>query len=138
VVWDVLRAFVVDVFSRFIVGWQASTSLRTDLALDALEQAIWARNRDTSGDAGIEASVGSVGDSYDNALAETIVGLYKTELVRNRGPWRGIDDLELATLEWVDWFNHRRLLAPIGDISPAEYETTYYSQLGQLTLPGTQ
>jgi putative transposase len=156
-------AFIVDAFSRFIVGWQASTSLRTDLALDALEQAIWSRNQQRGGDtdrlvhhsdrgvqylairytdrlvdAGIEASVGSVGDSYDNALAETIIGLYKTELVRNRGPWRGIDDLELGTLEWVDWFNHRRLLGPIGDVPPAEYETTHYSQLGQLTLPGTQ
>ncbi len=143
-------AFVVDVFSRHIVGWRVSRSLKTELVLDALEQAIWAR-QDTSklihhsdrgcqylsiryserlSEAGIEASVGSVGDSYDNALAETINGLYKTEVIRhpNRGPWKTIDEVEYATLEWVDWFNNRRLLKPIGNIPPVEYEKQYYEQ----------
>ena len=124
-------AFVIDAFSRFIVGWQASRSLRTDLALDALEMAIWRRQGQLEGlvhhsdrgsqylsiryterlaEAGAVTSVGSRGDSYDNALAETIIGLYKTELIRRRGPWKGIDQVEYATLEWVDWFTHRRLL----------------------------
>jgi putative transposase len=135
-----------------IVGWQASRSLRTDLALNALEQAIWSRQRegaDLTGlvhhsDRGVQYvairyterlaangvvnSVGSRGDSYDNALAETMFGLYKTELVRARGPWRGLDDLELATLEWVDWFNHRRLFEDHGRIPPAEFEDRYYRQ----------
>ena len=139
-----------DVYSRMIVGWQASRSLRTDLALDALEQAIWSRQRaghDLGGlvhhsDRGVQDlavryterlaangvinSVGSRGDSYDNALAESINGLYKTELVRNKGPWRGLDDLDLATLEWVDWFNHRRLFENHGRIPPAEFEANYY------------
>jgi len=140
-------AFVVDAFSRFIVGWQISRSLRTDLALDALEMAIWARKDDLDGlvhhsdrgsqylsiryterlgDAGAVTSVGSRGDSYDNALAETIIGLYKTELIRRGGPWKGIDDVEFGTLEWVDWFNHRRLLEPIGDVPPAELEVAYH------------
>jgi putative transposase len=139
-------ALVVDAFSRFIVGWQASRSLRTDLALDALEMAIWRRQAQLDGlvhhsdrgsqylairyterlaDAGAVASVGSRGDSFDNALAETIIGLYKTELVRRRGPWRGLDEVEYATLEWVDWFNHRRLLEPIGYVPPAEFEATF-------------
>jgi len=142
-------SFVIDVFSRFIVGWRASTSLRTDLALDALEQAIWVRHGDLDGlvhhsdrgsqylsirytqrlcEAGIEPSVGSVGDSYDNALAESIIGLYKTELIRMRGPWKRLDDVEYATLEWVDWFNHRRLYEPIGDIPPAEKEANHHRQ----------
>ena len=145
-------AFITDVFSRRIVGWQASTSLRTDLALHALEQAIWDRARageDLDGlvhhsdrgvqylairyterlaEVGVVNSVGSKGDSYDNALAESIIGLYKTELIRNRGPWRGLDDLELATLEWVDWFNHRRLFHELGRIPPAEFEERYYRQ----------
>ena len=146
-------SFVVDAFSRRIVGWQASRSLRTDLAIYALEQAIWERTRsgatDLDGlihhsDRGVQylsiryterlaandivASVGSRGDSFDNALAETIIGLYKTELVRNKRPWRGLDDLELATLEWVDWFNHRRLFHELGRIPPAEYETNHYRQ----------
>ena len=143
-------AFVTDVFSRRIVGWRASRSLETGLALDALEQAIWDRlDGDPDGlvhhsdhgsqylsiryterlrDAGIEPSVGSVGDSYDNAMAETINGLYKTELIHRRGPWEGLDDVEYATLEWVDWFNHRRILEPIGDIPPAEYEANYNRQ----------
>ena len=139
-------AFVVDVFARRIVGWRVNRSLRTELVLDALEQALWSRH-DTAGlihhsdrgsqylsiryterlaVAGVEASVGSVGDSYDNALAETIIGLYKTEVIRTRGPWKTLDDVEYATLEWVDWFNHRRLLAPIGNVPPAEYEKMYY------------
>ena len=141
-------AFVTDVFARRIVGWRVSRSLKTDLVLDALEQAIWARGHshdlihhsdrgsqylsirytDRLADAGIEASVGSVGDSYDNALAETINGLYKTEVIRHKGPWRSIDDVEYATLDWVDWFNHRRLLEPIGNIPPAELERAYYRQ----------
>lgn len=141
-------AFVMDAYSRRILGWQTSTTLRTDLALDALEMALWTRSKeDLSGvihhsdrgvqylsiryterlaEAGAVTSVGSRGDSYDNALAETIIGLYKTELIRKRGPWRNLDDVEYATLEWVDWFNHRRLFEPIGDIPPAELEDMYY------------
>jgi putative transposase len=139
-------ALVIDAFSRFLVGWQASRSLRTDLALDALEMAIWRRQARLEGlvhhsdrgsqylairyterlaEAGAVTSVGSRGDSYDNALAETIIGLYKTELIRRRGPWKGLDEVEYATLEWVDWFNHRRLLEPIGHIPPAEFEAAY-------------
>jgi transposase InsO family protein len=142
-------AFIIDAFSRFLVGWQASRSLRTDLALDALEMAIWRRQAQLEGlvhhsdrgsqylairyterlaEAGAVTSVGSRGDSYDNALAETIIGLYKTELVRQRGPWRGIDQVEYATLEWVDWFNHRRLLAPIGYVPPAEFEAAFHRE----------
>jgi putative transposase len=140
-------AFVIDAFSRMLVGWQASRSLRTDLALDALEMAIWRRQAQLDGlvhhsdrggqylairyterltEAGAVTSVGSCGDSYDNALAETIIGLYKTELIRRRGPWKGLDEVEYATLEWVDWFNHRRLLAPIGHVPPAEFEAAYH------------
>ena len=140
-------AFVIDAFSRFLVGWQASRSLRTDLALDALEMAIWRRQTQLDGlvhhsdrgsqylairyterlaEAGAVTSVGSRGDSYDNALAETIIGLYKTELIRRRGPWKGIDQVEYATLEWVDWFNHSRILEPIGHVPPAEFETAYH------------
>jgi transposase InsO family protein len=139
-------ALVIDAFSRFIVGWQASRSLRTGLALDALEMAIWRRQAQLDGlvhhsdrgsqylsiryterlaEAGAACSVGSRGDSYDNALAETIIGLYKTELIRRRGPWKGLDEVEYATLEWVDWFNHRRLLEPIGHVPPAEFEAAY-------------
>jgi putative transposase len=145
-------AFISDAYSRMIVGWQASRSLRSDLALDALEQAIWARSGRGRGldelvhhsDRGVQYlairyterlaetgavnSVGSRGDSYDNALAETIIGLYKAELVRNRGPWRGLDHLEYATLEWVDWFNHRRLFEAHGQIPPAEFEDNHYRQ----------
>jgi putative transposase len=142
-------AFIIDAFSRFIVGWQASRSLRTDLALDALEMAIWARRGGLEGlvhhsdrgsqylairyterlaEAGAVTSVGSRGDSYDNALAETIIGLYKTELICRRGPWKGMDDIEYATLEWVDWFNHRRLLDPIGHVPPAEFEAAYHQR----------
>ncbi len=139
-------AFITDVFSRKIVGWRVSNSLRSDLALDALEQALHARpdlqqlvHHSDRGvqylsiryterlkDIGIEPSVGSVGDSYDNALAETINGLYKTEIIRPNGPWRNIEEVEFATLEWVDWFNHRRLLEPIGNIPPAEFEAMYF------------
>src|SRR5881396_1374050 len=143
-------AFVIDVFARRIVGWRASASLRTDLALDALEQAIYYRCDDTIGDlihhsdrgtqylsiryterladAGIELSVGSRGDAYDNALAETVIGLFKTEVIRRRGPWRSLEAVEFATLAWVDWFNHRRLLEPIGYVPPAEYEERYYTK----------
>jgi putative transposase len=142
-------AMVIDAFSRFLVGWQAARSLRTDLALDALEMAIWRRQAQLEGlvhhsdrgsqylairyterlaEAGAVVSVGSRGDSYDNALAETIIGLYKTELIRRRGPWRGLDEVEYATLEWVDWFNHRRLLAPIGHVPPAEFEAAYHQR----------
>jgi putative transposase len=144
-------AFIIDAFSRFLVGWQASRSLRTDLALDALEMAIWRRQAQLEGlvhhsdrggqylsiryterlaEAGAVTSVGSRGDSYDNALAETIIGLYKTELVRRRGPWRGLDEVEYATLEWVDWFNHRRLLEPIGYVPPAEFEAAFRREEG--------
>ena len=139
-------AFVIDVFSRAIVGWRASTSLRSDLALDALEQAIHGRGNpegvihhsdrgvqylsihytERLAEAGIEPSVGSVGDSYDNALAETVIGLYKTELIHRRGPWRHFEAVEFRTLEWVDWFNTRRLLEPIGDVPPHEFEEAYY------------
>jgi putative transposase len=143
-------AFIVDAYARRIVGWRVSPSLRTDLALDALEQALWARTprglgglvhhsdrgvqylsiryTERLGEAGIAPSVGSVGDSYDNALAESVIGLFKTEVIWRRGPWRSIDDVEYAVLEWVDWFNHRRLLEPIGNIPPAEKEDTYYRQ----------
>jgi putative transposase len=139
-------AFVTDVFSRKIVGWRVSNSLRSDLALDALEQALHARcdlddlvhhsdrgvqyvsirYTERLAEIGIEPSVGSVGDSYDNALAETIFGLFKTEVIRHNGPWRNLEEVEFATLEWVDWFNHQRLLEPIGDVPPAEFEAMYY------------
>jgi putative transposase len=143
-------AFVVDVFSRRIVGWRAAASMRTDLVLDALEQAIYDRCDDDTGDlvhhsdrgsqylsiryterladAGIELSVGSRGDAYDNALAETIIGLFKAEVIRPRGPWRTLEAVEFATLDWVDWFNTRRLLEPLGYLPPAEYEANYYKQ----------
>jgi transposase InsO family protein len=140
-------AFVIDVFSRMIVGWRVSNSLRSDLALDALEQAIWDRNElsdlihhsdrgvqylsirytERLTEAGIEPSVGSKGDSYDNALAESVIGLFKTEVIRSKGPWRNLEDVEFAVLEWVWWFNNRRLLEPIGYIPPAEYEKVFYS-----------
>ena len=144
-------AFVIDVFARRIVGWRVSTSMRTDFVLDALEQALYARQPEQDGrlihhsdrgsqyvsiryserlaEAGIEPSVGSKGDSYDNALAETINGLYKAELIHRRAPWKTREAVELATLEWVDWFNHQRLFEPIGYIPPAEAEANYYRQL---------
>jgi transposase InsO family protein len=147
-------AFVIDVFARFIVGWRVSRSLKTDLVLDALEQAVWSRKEidglihhsdrgsqylsirysDRLSEAGIAASVGSVGDSYDNALAETINGLYKTEVIRHQGPWKNIVAVEYATVEWVDWFNHRRLLEPIGNVPPAELEMQYYRQQPEQAL----
>jgi len=139
-------AFVIDVFARCIVGWRVSRSMQTDLVLDALEQALHARQVNTGlihhsdrgvqylsiryserlEENGVEASVGSTGDSYDNAMAETIIGLYKTEVIHPRGPWRSLDAVEYATLEWVDWFNNRRLLEPIGHVPPAEFEREYY------------
>jgi putative transposase len=141
-------ALVIDAFARRIVGWRVSNTLRTDLALDALEQALYERSpaaaqplvhhsdrgsqylsiryTERLKDAGLEPSVGSVGDSYDNALAESIIGLYKAEVIRRRGPWRDLEAVEFATLEWVHWFNHRRLLEPIGYIPPAEKEAAYY------------
>jgi putative transposase len=141
-------AFVIDVFSRAIVGWRVSSSLRSDLALDALEQALWARQpggglvhhsdrgvqylsiryTERLAEAGVEASVGSKGDSYDNALAEAVNALFKTELIYRRGPWRSREAVELATLEWVDWFNNRRLLEPLGYVPPAEFEAAYYDK----------
>jgi putative transposase len=154
-------ALVVDVFSRFIVGWQASTNLRADLALDALEMALWQRRgmhldglvhhsdhgvqylsiryTERLDQAGLRRSVGSRGDSYDNALAESTIGLYKTELIHRRGPWRTIDDVEIATLEYVDWFNHRRLHGEIGMIPPAELEATHTAATAHLiTEAGNQ
>ena len=144
-------AFVIDVFARRIVGWRVSSSMQTDFVLDALEQALYARRNEREGDlvhhsdrgsqyvsiryserlaeAGIEPSVGSKGDSYDNALAETINGLYKAELIHRRAPWKTKEAVELATLEWVAWFNNHRLLEPIGYIPPAEAEANYYRQL---------
>lgn len=144
-------AFVIDTFARRIVGWRASRTAHAGFVLDALEQALHARRPARSGglihhsdrgsqyvsiryterlaEAGIEPSVGSVGDSYDNALAETINGLYKTEVIHRRGPWRSFEAVEYATLEWVDWFNHRRLLEPIGNIPPAEAEERYYAMI---------
>ncbi|MCW8107431.1 IS3 family transposase, partial [Alteromonas ponticola] len=146
-------AFVTDVFSRKIVGWRVMKSMQTQLILDALEQALWARGKpkgvihhsdrgsqyvsirysERLSEAGFSASVGSVGDSYDNALAETINGLYKTEVIHKDGPWKGLEQVELATLDWVDWFNNRRLLSSIGDIPPLEYEENYYRQLAEDT-----
>jgi putative transposase len=140
-------AFVIDVFARRIVGWRVSSSLRSDLALDALDQALYdrplageplihhsdrgvqylsIRYTERLAEAGIEPSVGSTGDSYDNALAESVIGLYKTEEIYRRGPWKGVEDVEFATLEWVAWYNTRRLLEPLGYVSPDEFERAYY------------
>jgi putative transposase len=140
-------AFLIDVYSRFIVGWRVSRTMQTDFVLDALEQALYARQPDPNtlihhsdrgvqyvsiryserlAEAGIEPSVGSKGDSYDNALAETINGLYKAEVIHRRKPWKTAETVEIATLEWVAWFNHHRLLEPIGYIPPAEAEANYY------------
>jgi putative transposase len=148
-------AVVIDVFSRLIVGWRATTTMRTELVLDALEMAIWRRASVLDGlichsDAGSQytsiryterlaeigaaPSVGSVGDSYDNSLAESTIGLYKTELIRRRGPWRTLEEVELATLAYVDWYNHRRLHGQIGNLPPADLEATYYRQLGQAAV----
>ena len=146
-------AFVIDAYSRRILGWRAATSMRTALVLDALEQALWARRPDGAGSlaglvhhtdagsqytsiafterlaaAGAQPSVGTVGDAYDNALAESVIGLFKTELVKPGAPWRTAEQVELATLHYVDWFNHHRLFEACGDIPPAELETAYYRQ----------
>jgi transposase InsO family protein len=143
-------AFVVDAFARRIVGWRVSRTATAGFVLDALEQALHARRPVEGGlvhhsdrgvqyvsityterlaEAGIAPSVGSVGDSYDNALAETVIGLFKTEVIRRLGPWRSLEAVEFATLEWVDWFNHRRLLEPIGFVPPAEAEDAFYEAL---------
>lgn len=144
-------AFIVDVFARSIVGWRVSRSMATDFVLDALEQALYARQpagkeglihhsdrgsqyvsiryTERLAEAGIEPSVGSRGDSYDNALAETINGMYKAEVIHRRGPWKSREAVEMATLEWVSWFNHQRLMEPLGYIPPAEAEANYYRQI---------
>ncbi|CAG4903412.1 unnamed protein product [Acidocella sp. C78] len=149
-------AFVIDTFARRIVGWRVSRTAHAGFVLDALEQALHDRRPVRSGglvhhshrgsqyvsikyterlmEAGIEPSVGSVGDSYDNALAESINGLYKTEVIRRRGPWKSLEAVEFATLEWVDWLNHRRLLEPIGNIPPAEAEQRYFATLDQMKI----
>jgi putative transposase len=145
----VYAAFIVDCFSRFIVGWRLAGHMRTDLPLEALEMALWQRDvqdgqlvhhsdrgsqylsvryTERLVEAGVSVSVGSKGDSYDNALAETVNGLYKAELVERHGSWRSLDELELATLEYIDWFNHRRLHSACGHRPPAEYEAIYYNQ----------
>lgn len=141
-------AFVIDVFSRRIVGWKASSSAQTDFVLDALEQALYARRREGElihhsdrgsqylsiryterlAEADIQPSVGSRGDSYDNALAESINGLYKSEVIHRRGPWKTCEAVELVTLQWVHWYNHERLMQPIGHIPPAEAEANYWRQ----------
>jgi len=153
-------AFIIDVFSRYVVGWQVSRSLHADLALDALEMAIWGRRArrldglihhsdrgvqylairytERLAEAGVVASVGSRGDSYDNALAESFNGLYKAELIRHRGAWRGLEDVEYATLEYLDWFNHRRLHGELGMIPPAEFEANYYDEKHQIQLAASQ
>ncbi len=149
-------AFVIDAFARRIVGWRVSRTAHASFVLDALEQALHERRpvqgsglvhhsdrgvqyvsiryTERLADAGIEPSVGSVGDSYDNALAETINGLYKTEVIRRRGSWRSLETVEFATLDWVDWFNNRRLFEPIGNIPPAEAEARYYQQIETLAM----
>ncbi len=147
-------AFVIDVFARRIIGWRVARSMQTELVLAALEQALWSRcpgkgvvhhsdrgsqylsirYTERLAEMGVEPSVGSVGDSYDNALAETIIGLYKTEVIHHRGPWRHLEAVEYATLEWVDWFNHRRLLEPIGNVPPAELEMAYLRQQAESAI----
>jgi putative transposase len=153
-------AFVIDAFSRRIVGWKADTTMKTSLVLDTLAMALWTRKRDgipladgmihhhdagsqytsfafTSRliDAGVDASVGSVGDGYDNALADTTIGLYKTEKIDREGPWRALPQVELATLEWVDWYNHTRLHSACGGAPPAEFEEARSQQQNQEQLP---
>nr|WP_245956703.1 IS3 family transposase [Nonomuraea fuscirosea] len=154
----VYAAFVIDVYSRMIVGWRLTDHLRTDLPLDALEMAIWRRGSrvealdglvhhsdrgcqylsirytERLADIGAVSSVGSRGDSYDNALAETTIGLYKTELIHRRGPWKGLDDVEIATMEWVDWYNNRRLHSACHDMPPTEYEALYQTKINPATL----
>jgi len=141
-------AFVIDVYARMIVGWRVSRTMHTELVLDALEQAVHARQpgkglihhsdhgvqylsiryTERLTEIGVEPSVGTVGDSYDNAMAESVIGLFKAEMIYARGPWRSLEMVEYATLEWVDWFNNRRLLEPIGHVPPAEFEAAYYRQ----------
>jgi len=150
------KGSLIDTFADRIVGWRVSRSAQTDFVLDALEQALYDRRpvkndglvhhsdrgvqyvsiryTERLAEAGIEPSVGSVGDSYDNALAETINGLYKAEVIHRRGPWRNMEAVEMATLDWVDWFNNRRLLGPIGNIPPAEAEANYYAQRDALDM----
>jgi putative transposase len=152
----VYAAFIIDAFARYIVGWRVSRTAHAGFVLDALEQALHQRRPQKGAglihhsdrgsqyvsikyterllDAGLEPSVGSVGDSYDNALAETINGLYKTEVIHRRGPWRSLEAVEFATLEWVDWFNNRRIFEPIGNMPPAEAEARYYQSLDQFRL----
>jgi putative transposase len=149
-------ALVIDAFARRIVGWRVSRSMQAQFVLDALEQALHDRRpaeaaglvhhsdrgaqyvsikyTERLAEAGIEPSVGSVGDSYDNALAETVIGLFKAEVIHRRGPWRSLEAVEFATLEWVDWFNNRRLLEPIGYIPPAEAEARFYAPLNELAM----
>jgi transposase InsO family protein len=149
-------AFVTDVYSRRIVGWRASKSMRSDLALDALEQALYDRETDAAlvhhsdrgvqylsiryterlADAGIEPSVGSRGDAYDNAMAESVNALYKAEVIYHRGPWRGLEDVEYATLEWVAWYNSQRLMGPLGHVPPAEYEEQYHRAQADFAVLG--
>ena len=155
----VFSAFVSDVCSRRIVGWRTKATMPTELPLDALEMALWTRQQakelvtglvhhsdagsqyvairysERLADVGVVASIGTVGDSYDNAMAESVIGLYKTECVRHEGPWRGVDDLELATLNWVWWFNTIRLHSQIGYVSPIEFENTYYRQITSQPQP---
>ena len=143
----VYAAFVIDVSGRRIVGWRVAASMKTELVLDALEQALYSRSieelihhsdhgvqylsiryTEYLAENGIQASVGTTGDAYDNAMAESVIGLFKTEVVRRKGPWRNMEMVEFATLDWVDWYNNCRLLQPIGDIPPAEYEHRYYQE----------
>ncbi len=147
-------AFVIDVFARRIVGWRVSTSMSTQFVLDALDQAIWQRKTPINKDLihhsdrgaqylsikyserlaeeGIDPSVGTVGDSYDNALAECVIGLFKTEVINTLGPWRSKCDVEWQVLKWIDWYNNRRLLAPIGYVPPAEAEEAYFANVKTL------
>jgi putative transposase len=154
-------AFVIDAYSRRILGWRAATSMKTELVLDALEQALWTRRRDGRADlaglihhndagsqytsiafterlaaVGVAASVGTVGDAYDNALAESVIGLFKTELIKPSAPWRNAEQVEIATLDYIDWFNHHRLYETCGDIPPAELEAAYYSHNTSLAEAG--
>ena len=153
-------AFVIDAYSRRPIGWQVSSSLRTDIALDALRMAFWARRgerldglihhsdrgsqylsiryTERLAEAGVDGSVGSRGDSYDNALAESMNGLYKAECIHRLGPWRGVDHVEFETLEWVDWFVHRRLHGELGRLTPVEFEAAYYHQASPAAMAGSQ
>jgi putative transposase len=155
----VYAAFVIDVYSRLIVGWQLATHVRTELALEALDMALWRCGSAVQGlvhhsdrgcqytavryterliEARVTPSVGSRGDSFDNALAESTIGVFKTELIKPGRPWKTVEQVEIAMLEWIDWYNHRRLHSALGDIPPAEFEANFYASLGQLTLPGFQ